>query len=169
MPHQGLRISSKRRKAQLSGGYIPEYFQGDMREFFSVMMFEILRRSNAPYRMCSPFVVCSLLSSRHFLRLHRRSSRDACYLTACIYVSMYLCMVIKYSRVWINRVRLPILLMVSGQEKLIFPRPRAYLRIWSRVTGSAVPSRVSLLISILRLNLMLTYGIPPEFRGGVQL
>ena len=34
---------------------------------------------------------------------------------------------------------------------------------------SAVPSRVSLLISILRrLNLVLTYGIPPEFRGGVH-
>ena len=33
--------------------------------------------------------------------------------------------------------------------------------------GSAVPSRVSLLISILRRNLVLTYGIPPEFRGGV--
>ena len=31
--------------------------------------------------------------------------------------------------------------------------------------GSAVPSRVSLLISIFRLNLMLTYGIPPEFIG----
>ena len=35
-------------------------------------------------------------------------------------------------------------------------------------TGSVVPSRVSLLISILRLNLVLTYGIPPEFRGGVH-
>ena len=35
--------------------------------------------------------------------------------------------------------------------------------------GSAVPSRVSLLISILRLNLVLTCGIPPEFRGGVCL
>ena len=35
--------------------------------------------------------------------------------------------------------------------------------------GSAVPSRVSLLISILRLNLVLTYGIPPEFRCGVHL
>ena len=45
------------------------------------------------------------------------------------------------------------------------------LRIWSRETGSAVvPSRVSLLISILRLNLVLTYyGILPEFRGGVHL
>ena len=38
--------------------------------------------------------------------------------------------------------------------------PRSRLRNWSRETGSAVPSRVSLLISILRLNLVLTYGIP---------
>ena len=29
------------------------------------------------------------------------------------YVCMYVCMVITYSRVWINRVRLPILLVVS--------------------------------------------------------
>ena len=43
------------------------------------------------------------------------------------------------------------------------------LRIWSRETGSAVPSRVSLLISLLRLNLVLTYGIPPEFRDGVHM
>ena len=39
--------------------------------------------------------------------------------------------------------------------------------MWSRETGSAVLSRVSLLISILRLNLVLTYGIPPEFCGDV--
>ena len=39
---------------------------------------------------------------------------------------------------------------------------------WSRETGSAVPSHVSLVISILRLNVVLTYGIPPEFRGGVH-
>ena len=44
------------------------------------------------------------------------------------------------------------------------PCPRSRPRIWSRETGSAVPSRVSLLISIhvLRVNLVLTYGIPPE-------
>ena len=30
-------------------------------------------------------------------------------------------------------------------------------------------SCVSLLISILRLNLVLTCGIPPEFRGGVHI
>ena len=35
------------------------------------------------------------------------------------------------------------------------------------VTDSAVPSRVSPLISKLRLNLVLTYGVPPEFRGGI--
>ena len=46
--------------------------------------------------------------------------------------------------------------------------PRSRLRIWSRETGSAVLSRVSLLISILRLNLVLTYGIPPDFRRGVH-
>ena len=28
---------------------------------------------------------------------------------------------------------------------------------------------VSNIISILRLNLVLTYGIPPEFRGGVHI
>ena len=35
--------------------------------------------------------------------------------------------------------------------------------------GFGSPARVSLLISVLRLNLVLTYEIPPEFRGGVHL
>ena len=47
----------------------------------------------------------------------------------------------------------------------MFPCPRSHLKSWFRETVSAVPSRVSMLISILRLNLVLTYGIPPEFRG----
>ena len=34
--------------------------------------------------------------------------------------------------------------------------PRARLKIWSREAGSAVPSRVSLLIAILKLTLVLT-------------
>ena len=58
-----------------------------------------------------------------------------------------------------------------NRENEFFPvhvRAWEFLRIWSREMGSAVPSRVSLLIAILRLNLVLTYGIPPEFRGGVQ-
>ena len=56
-----------------------------------------------------------------------------------------------------------------NREKCIFSCSRSRLRIRSRETGSVVPSRVSLLISILRLNLVLTYGIPPEFRGGVHV
>ena len=39
----------------------------------------------------------------------------------------------------------------------------------SRDRFSAVPSRVSVLISILGLSLVLTYEIPPKFRGGVHL
>ena len=54
-------------------------------------------------------------------------------------------------------------------EKYIVSCRRSRLRIWSRERGSAIASRVSLLISMLRLNLVLTYGIPPEFRGGVHL
>ena len=56
-----------------------------------------------------------------------------------------------------------------NREKMIFSCPRLRLRIWFRETGSAAPSRVSLFISMLRLNMVLTYGIPPEFRGGVHM
>ena len=41
---------------------------------------------------------------------------------------------------------------------MIFPCSRSRLRVWSCEMGTAVPSRVSLLISVLRLNLVLTYG-----------
>ena len=51
----------------------------------------------------------------------------------------------------------------------MFPCPHSCLRTWSRETGSAVPSRVSLLIFILKMIMVLTYGIPPEFRSGVHL
>ena len=51
----------------------------------------------------------------------------------------------------------------------MFPFPRSPLRIWSREMCSAIPSSVSLLISTLRLDLVLTYEIPPEFRGGVHI
>ena len=40
---------------------------------------------------------------------------------------------------------------------------------WPRETSSAVPSRISLLISILMLNVVRAYGVPPEFRGCVHL
>ena len=44
--------------------------------------------------------------------------------------------------------------------------PHSRLRILSREMGSAVMSRVRLPIS---MNLLLTNGIPPDFRGGVHL
>ena len=55
-------------------------------------------------------------------------------------------MVITKSRIWINRVRLPILLVFAEPGKIIFLCPRSRLRIWSHETGSTIPSRVSLLI-----------------------
>ena len=51
----------------------------------------------------------------------------------------------------------------------MFPCLGAHLRIWPRKMGSAIPFGVSLLITISRLNLALSYGIPPEFRGGIHL
>ena len=74
------------------------------------------------------------------------------------------CMVITYSKGKDQRVRLPILLVVIRTGN-----PCLCLRIWSRGMGSAVPSRISQLISILRLNLLPTYGVPLDFRGGVHL
>ena len=81
---------------------------------------------------------------------------------SCItyHVYMYVCIVTHIARVCINRIICQSCSWSAEQGKLIFPCPRSRLRIWSRETGLAVPSRVSLLISILRLNLVLTYGIP---------
>ena len=58
----------------------------------------------------------------------------------------------------------------SQQGKWMFPCLRSRLRIWSRETGSAVPSRVSLLIlHTQRLNMVPPRGIPPSFRDGVHI
>ena len=57
---------------------------------------------------------------------------------------------------------------VADPARCQLNRENSCLRIWSRETGSAIPPRVSLLVSILRLDLVLTYGIPPEFRSGVH-
>ena len=46
--------------------------------------------------------------------------------------------------------------------------PFAPENFWSRETGSAVPSRVSLPSPYSRLNLKLAYGISPEYRCGVH-
>ena len=78
-------------------------------------------------------------------------------------------MVIHTTRVRINRVRLPILLVVSRTGKMnISLSPFAPENLVSR-DGFGSFVRVSLLISILRLNVVLTYGIPPDFRDGVHL
>ena len=67
-------------------------------------------------------------------------TQSLCMITSCLCVCV--CVVITYSK---------------------------GLIIWSRETGSAVPLRASLLMSILRLNLVIPYGIPPDFRGGIHL
>ena len=58
-----------------------------------------------------------------------------------------------------------------GSQSFSWPaeQGKRIVKNWSREMGSAVLSRVSLLISILRLNLVLTYESPPEFRGGVHM
>ena len=96
------------------------------------------------------------------------------YYISCDVMSMYghTSTVVVVARIRINLVRrLPILLVVSWTAKNEYISLSPFVpTIRSRETGSAVPSRVSLLIiSILRLNLVLTHGIPPEFRGGVHL
>ena len=82
---------------------------------------------------------------------------------------LYICMVITYSKSKDKpgKVAHPARGQLNRENALSCPRSR--LRIWSRETGSAVPSRVSLLISILRLNLVLTYEILPDFRNGARL
>ena len=84
---------------------------------------------------------------------------------------MYVCMVITYSRVWINRVRLPILLVISCTGEIDIPLSLCVPENLVSRDGFSrpVPRQPAHHLSILRLNLVLTYGIPPEFRGGVQL
>ena len=53
--------------------------------------------------------------------IQRRRSGPGVQPDKRMYVCMYVCMVITYSRVWINRVRLPILLVVSWTGKNNIP------------------------------------------------
>ena len=70
------------------------------------------------------------------------------------------------ARVWINRVRLPILLVVSWTGKNNIPlSPCVPENLVSRDGFSRPVPRQPAHLSILRLNLVLTYGIPPEFPG----
>ena len=71
--------------------------------------------------------------------------REGCILTLAICVVIHVWMISTFSRVWNNRVWLSILLAVSSTGKMFFLCSHSrLLRFWSRETGSAVPSRVSL-------------------------
>ena len=78
-------------------------------------------------------------------------------------------MFITYSRVWINRVRLSILLVVSEKAKMnISLSPFAPENLVSRdMFGCPVPRQVYSSATI-RLDLVLTRGIPPAFRSGIH-
>ena len=80
---------------------------------------------------------------------------------------MYVCM---YGHIYSKSMDQPgkVANTAYGQLNREISLSRLHLRIWSRETGSVVPSRVSLLISILRLNLALTCEISPKFRGGTH-
>ena len=78
------------------------------------------------------------------------------------------CMVNAFSRVWISQEK-NIARCQLKRGKLSFPFPRLRLRIWSRETGSAVPSHASLLISTLKLNLVRTHGILPDFNDAAHI
>ena len=94
----------------------------------------------------------------------------SCTVHCCCIICIYICVTtaVCVCRTVFVKVANPVRGQLAEQGKWILPCPRSRLRIWSRETGSTVPSRVGLLISILRLNLVLTYEIPPEFRGGVH-
>ena len=70
-----------------------------------------------------------------------------------------------------NRVRLPILLVVSwtGKKVNIISLSPFRLIIWSSEMGSAVPSRVSLLIIPTQAESGAYPRSSPDFRGGVNL
>ena len=55
------------------------------------------------------------------------------------------------------------------KREITIPCPRSRVRDWFRETGSPVPSLVSPLILLIRLNMVLIHGIPPDLRGGVHL
>ena len=74
------------------------------------------------------------------------------------------------TRVWINRVKLPILLVVSSTRKInISLSPYAPENLVSRIGFDSPVLCQPAHLHTHRLSLVLTYGIPLEFRGGVHL
>ena len=87
----------------------------------------------------------------------------------CLLQQFYLCRVITYSKSkdQPSKVANPARSQLN-RAKWTFSCPRSCFRIWSREAGLAGPPRVSLLISILMLNRVLIYKIPPDFCSGVH-
>ena len=69
----------------------------------------------------------------------------------------------------VRRVNLTSWSWLAAEGKSIFPCPRSRLKIWLREMGSALPPPVGLSFLMLRLNLLLTHGIPPVFQDGVHI
>ena len=89
-------------------------------------------------------------------RSHRIISHPPSFCGACIMFIMYGHAYSK-RRNQPGKVANPACGQLNRENEYFLVRVRSRLRMWSRETGSAVPSRVSLLISILRLNLVLAY------------
>ena len=95
-------------------------------------------------QMISAIIACGVS-----LTLPPKRTRLPVALYRCI--NLYLgcvlvCGVYGYAYVWINRVWLPILLVVSYAGKFICFSTHSRQTTWPRETGSTVPSRVHLLI-----------------------
>ena len=80
-----------------------------------------------------------------------------------------MCMVIKFNIVWIN-------CKVANPARGQLDRENEYSPVPVRAGDFGLARRVqpsrpaqTCSFSILRLNLMLTSAVPPDFRGGVQL
>ena len=80
-----------------------------------------------------------------------------------MYACMHVFMVGTFSRVWINRLRLPVLLVVSWTGKMIFPlspfAPENFDLARQVLSSRPAPAR----------SFSITHGIPPTFRDGVHI
>ena len=96
---------------------------------------------NAPFQLCTEGVsVFHLAKENSLVSVGSTDSTVA----ACVYDAY---VVIRFRSLESNQTRLlSNLLMGSSADGMHFPCPRLRLRGWSRDTGPAVPSHVSLLI-----------------------
>ena len=89
------------------------------------------------------------------------SSVHACY--ACCYSTVHFVAIVGVGK---RGARIKCSMVITYGRERFFPCPRSRLRIWSRKTGLAAPSRVSLLIlHTQQANLVLySRNFPPAFR-----